>query len=90
MTPELQKHLTQYREAEQALVDHTHSTMPFDSVVRVNCQGRFVGYGKCRGRGGRADAVAVLLENGNEWHYPLEFVHPITDEERKTLPKWLQ
>ena len=90
MTSELQNHITQYRESEQALVAHIKSTMGYGTLVHVNCQGRFVGYGKSCGHGARADVVAVLLESLNMWDYPVEFVRPITEEEKAKLPRWLK
>lgn len=47
--------------------------------VKVNCPGRFQGFGLSRGVQYREDGVLVarcFLENGNEWWYPIETVEP--------------
>ena len=89
MTTDLQKHLAQYRESEQALTDYIKSTMPYGSIVRVQCQGRYCGFCLCFGPGERPDAVAVTLENGLVWDYPIETVRPMKDSELGSLPLWL-
>lgn len=89
MTPELQAHLKQYREAEKALFDHIDATFPYGSLVRVDFHGRVL-FGKSLGpSNGGADHLQVDLERA-EHHYALECVRPITDKERNNLPKWLR
>lgn len=90
MNSKLQQHLKQYRESEQSLLEHIRSTMPFGSIVHVRCPGRFIGYGTRFGHEARADVVAVKVKNFNTWDYPVEFVRPILEEEKATLPKWIK
>ena len=84
------EHVKQYREAAAWLENYRRKTLPIDSVVYVDCPSRYTGFGVAYGKSDSLDEVPVLLENGNVWYYPIERVRPITDEERKKLPKWLK
>lgn len=83
------EHVQQYREAAAWLENYRRETMPIKRAVYVDCP-RYTGFGMSWGRSERPDQAAVLLENGNVWHYPIECVRPTTEDERKKLPKWLK
>jgi len=88
MTPEIQQHITNYRVSDEALRDYIKTEFPYGCVVRVNCQGRYCGLGRSSGPGSRADAVAVILENGNTWEYPIDTVtRPVHED---MLSKWMK
>lgn len=64
--------LGRWREMEQSIREWKRKAFPHRCIVKVNCD-RYKGYGvviassECE-----TDKLAVMLENGNTWWYPVE------------------
>lgn len=90
MNKTTQRQLNQYRKAREDLIGYIQTTVQPGTIVCVDC-GDFAEFGKSRGSSlYRVDYVDVTFKSGGTRSYPIEFVRPITAEERKNLPKWLR
>ena len=68
-----------WREASKALKAWRALEFPSGTVVKVNCP-RFTGQGIVDSQSEvAADLLAVRLENGNVWWYPVEACSVVTD-----------
>ncbi len=68
-----------WRKVSNELKDYRRCTFRKFRFVKVDCE-RFRGHGITIFQGeAPPDHVAVLLENGNTWWYPIESVVPVTN-----------
>lgn len=65
-----------FREASADLLLVKAQTFPVRSWVQVSCPGRYVGPGQVMQDSEPADQLAVRLDNGNTWWYPIEACTP--------------
>lgn len=62
-----------FTKAEAKLRTYASNNFPLGTVVYVDCEGRYKGYGITgRQDGCKASELPVILGNGNMWCYPLE------------------
>lgn len=77
----------QYQTAKERLIEARQREFPTGRGVRVIHE-RFNGYGMIvEDDGCPVDQLAVKLENGNTWWYPLDSCSLV---DRNTCPPWLQ
>lgn len=80
-----------FRYYRQILIESRDKAFPIDSVVYVSCEGRFHGYGivrDCDPSACDADHVAVEVESGNTWFYPVESITQYKIH-REEWPSWI-
>lgn len=83
----LMSRFRQYQTAKERLVEARHNEFPIGRGVRVVHE-RYNGYGIIvEDDGCPVDQLAVKLENGNTWWYPLD---SCSLAHRDTCPPWLQ
>jgi len=80
--------INNFREASIALRAWKVKTFPHGQIVRVDCKGRYEGYGIVERQDEPPDKLAVRLENGNVWWYPLDDC--VKAEPSALLPLWLK
>jgi hypothetical protein len=79
-----------WRKLNESLKASKAAWFPHGCIVLVNAP-RYKGYGLAVNNDDvPADQCAVLLENGNTWHYPIETVTPVPKKDYPLLPPYVR
>lgn len=83
------KLVANYDRAAKKLLDYKASELPPNTVVYVECD-QYTGYGiSVLNDGVKPNQIAVKLENGNTWWYPVEKTFP-ANTRPGDWPEWIK